>query len=61
MLTNHHAGTIDIVINERKARGDIAFTCIRPRFVEGHIIPFECSFQTLSGENRRSPQLMETT
>jgi hypothetical protein len=46
MLTTHHAGTVKIVINERKARGDLPLIHIKPRFAEGYIIPSECSFQT---------------
>jgi hypothetical protein len=61
MLTSHHATAIEIVINERKARGDLPFTRIGPRFVEGYIIPSNCSFQTSFGANKHSRKLMETT
>ena len=31
MLTTHYATTVEIVINERKSRGDLSFTRIGPR------------------------------
>jgi hypothetical protein len=58
MLTVHHATTIEIVINERKSRGDLRFTCIGPRFVQHYIFPSNSSFQSSSGENKRSCKLM---
>jgi hypothetical protein len=61
MLTTHHATTVEIVINERKSRGDLPFTRIGPRFVQGYIIPSNSSFQTSSGENQRSRKLMAAT
>jgi hypothetical protein len=61
MVTTHYVGTVEIVINQRKARGDLPLIHIKPRFVEGYIIPSECSFQTSSGENRHSRQLMAAT
>ena len=51
MVTTLYAGTVEIVINQRKDRGDIPLIHIKIRFAEGYIIPFECSFQTSSGEN----------
>jgi len=58
MLTMHYTTTVEIVINERKARGDLPFTCIGPRFAEGYIIPSNSSFQTSYGANERSHKLM---
>jgi hypothetical protein len=58
MLTMHHATTVEIFINERKAQGDLPFTHIGPRFAEGYIIPSNSSFQTLSGANELSRKLM---
>jgi hypothetical protein len=58
---NSSCKTKEIFINERKALGYLSFTCIKPRFVEGCIIPSKCSFQTSFGANRCSRQLMATT
>jgi hypothetical protein len=44
MLTNQHAGTIKIVMHERKAQGDLPLICIKPIFVEGYIIPRAYSY-----------------
>jgi hypothetical protein len=46
MLTTHHAGTVNIVINERNARGDLPLIRIKPRSAESYIIPSDCSSQT---------------
>jgi hypothetical protein len=46
MLTNHHAGTVNIVINERNARGDLLLIRIKPRYAESYIIPSNFSSQT---------------
>jgi hypothetical protein len=54
----HHETTIKIVINERKYRGYIPFTCIGPIFSQRYIIPSNSSFQSSSGENKRSCKLM---
>ena len=61
MGTTHYARTVEIVIDQRKTQGDLQLICIKPRFVEGYIIPFECSFQTSSRENEHSRQLMPAT
>ena len=61
MLKVHHATTIEIAINERKALGDLPFTRIGPRFAESYIMPSNYSFQTSSGENRCSRKLMAAT
>jgi hypothetical protein len=61
MVTTHYARTVEIVINQRKARGDLPLLHIKPRFVEGYIIPLDFSFQTSSGENKCSHQLMAAT
>ena len=58
MLTTHHATIVEIVINDRKSRGDLPFTRIRPRFAQGYIIPSNSSFQTSSGANQHSRKLM---
>jgi hypothetical protein len=58
MITTHHATTVQIVINERKSRGDLPFTRIGPRFAQGYIIPSNFSFHSSSGENKRSCRLM---
>jgi hypothetical protein len=58
MLTTHRATIVEIVINERKARGDLPFTHIGARFAEDYIIPSKCSFQTLSRENMCSRKIM---
>jgi hypothetical protein len=52
MVTTHYARTLEIVIDQRKARGDLPLIRIKPRFVEGYIIPPQFSFQTSSGENK---------
>ena len=57
MLKAHHAIAVQIVINERKSRGDLPFTRIGPRFAQGYIIPSNSSFQTSSGANQRSRKL----
>jgi hypothetical protein len=46
MVTAHSAQTLDIVIDQRKARGDIPLIRIKPSFAEGYIIPPQFSFQT---------------
>jgi hypothetical protein len=46
MLTADHAGAINIVINERNARGDLPLLCIKPRSVESYIVLSDCSSQT---------------
>jgi hypothetical protein len=58
MITTHHATTIQIIINERKSRGDLPFTHIGPRFAQGYIIPSKFSFHSLSGANKCSCRLM---
>jgi hypothetical protein len=45
IVTTDHAGTVNIFINERNARGDIPLLCIKPRFAESYIVPFNCSSQ----------------
>jgi hypothetical protein len=46
MLTTNHVGTVNILINERNARGDLPLLRIKPRSVESYIVPFDCSSQT---------------
>jgi hypothetical protein len=46
MLTTHHVGTINNVINERNARGDLPLIRIKPRSAESYIVPSDCSSQT---------------
>ena len=46
MVTTDDVGTINIVINERNARGDIPLILIKPRSVESYIIPSDFSSQT---------------
>jgi hypothetical protein len=45
---------MEIVIDQRKARGDIPLIHFKPRFMEGYIIPSEFSFQASSGEKGNS-------
>jgi hypothetical protein len=45
MLTTNHAKTVNIVINERNAQGDLPLLRIKPRSVEIYIGPFDCSSQ----------------
>jgi hypothetical protein len=54
MVTTHYARTMEIVIDQQKARVDLPLIRIKPRFVEGYIIPSEFSFQTSSGEKGNS-------
>jgi hypothetical protein len=46
MLTTNHAKTVNIVINEQNAQGDLPLLNIKPRSVEIFIVPFDCSSQT---------------
>jgi hypothetical protein len=46
MLTGHHAGTVNIVINGRKTRGDIPLLRIKPRCAETYFVPSDCSSPT---------------
>ena len=46
MLTGHHAGTVNIVINGRKTRGDIPLLRIKPRCAENYFVPSDCSSRT---------------
>jgi hypothetical protein len=52
--TSDYTRTVEIVIDQRKARGDLPLIHIKPRFVEGYIIPSQFSFQTSSGANINS-------
>jgi hypothetical protein len=61
MLTTHHGGTIEIVINERKARGYFPFISIEPTFAKVYIIASNCSFQPSSGANKCSHKPMAST
>jgi len=45
MLIAHHAETVNIVINERNAQGDLPLIRIKPRSVESYIIPSDYSSQ----------------
>ena len=56
--TTHHEPAIQIVINERKSRGDLPFTRIGPIFAQGYIIPSNFSFHSSSGANKHSCKLM---
>jgi hypothetical protein len=58
MLTTHHATAVEIVINEKKSRGDLPFTHIGPRFAQHFIIPSNFSFHSSFGEKKRSCKLM---
>jgi hypothetical protein len=52
--TSHYARTVEIVIDQRKARGDLPLIRIKPIFAEGYIIPPQFSFQTSYGANGNS-------
>ena len=58
MLTTHHATAIQIVINQRKSRRHLPFTCFGPKFAQGYIIPSNFSFHSSAGTNKRSCRLM---
>ena len=57
MLTSHHAGTVNIVINERNTQGDLPLIHIKPRSAESYIVPSDCSSQTQVVELARSINL----
>jgi hypothetical protein len=46
MVTTDHAGTVNIVINERNARGDLPLLRIKPRSAESYFVPSDCSSRT---------------
>jgi hypothetical protein len=54
MVTTHSARPLEIVIDQRKARGDIPLIRIKPEFAEAYIIPPRFSFETLSLANKNS-------
>jgi hypothetical protein len=61
MLITHHVGSVNIVINKRKGRGDFSLNHIKERFAEDYIISLKCSFQILSGLKECAHQLMAAT
>jgi hypothetical protein len=60
MILTHHAGSVKIVINKRRARGDFSLNHIKARFDEDYIIVISVkrSLPILSRLKENSHQLM---
>jgi hypothetical protein len=58
MIKTRHACSVKIVINKRRARGDLSLKHIKARFAKDYIISLKCSFQILSGLKEHPRQLM---